>query len=228
MAQTLVNASQVPDSATVPGNITVITPQGSIFASQGGILQEALNGNVSAGPTIDIEAGTPGPSGFGSSDTPVYVGDINLGDSGVIGGTVNVKATGKITGLVISRQNSDVTAPTVGSLTVLAGGTANVSAQNSGSGSGITIIGAQGVNASGVGSSATLLGQNVSVNGGAAQSTLGTSATATSASQSAAGTASTDAKQEVASDNEDDDQKKKKHPTLQRIKRVTVILPKAS
>ena len=229
VAQTLVNASQVPDSATVPGNITVLTPQGSIFASQGGILQEALNGNVSAGPTIDLEAGTPGPDGFGSSDTPVYVGDINLGDSGVIGGTVNVKATGTITGLVISRQNSDVTAPTVGSLTVLAGGTANVSAQNSGSGSGITIIGGQGVNASGIGSGATLLGQNVSVNGGAAQSTLGSSATATSTSQSAAGTASNDAKQQVASDNsEDDDQNKKKHPTLQRMKRVTVILPKAS
>ena len=60
VAQTLVNASLVPGSATVPGNITVITPQGDIIANEGGILQEALNGNISAGPTISLEAGSPG------------------------------------------------------------------------------------------------------------------------------------------------------------------------
>ena len=213
---TLVNASQVPGSAQVPGNITVKTPQGDIFASQGGILQEALNGNISAGPTITLDAGSQG-----------HIGNIDLGDSGVIGGTVDISANGNITGLVISRQNSNVNAGQSFSGTVLSGGTANLSAGGTVSG---TVIGAAGVNASGGGGvTASLLGQNVSVNGGAAQSTLGTSASATSASQSAAGTASSDAKQQVAGDNTtDDDQKKKKQPTLQRMKRVTVILPKSS
>jgi hypothetical protein len=73
-----------------------------------------------------------------------------------------------------------------------------------------------------------VLGQNVSVNGGAATSTLGSSATATSTSQSASQQASQSANQEVASTDTGDDKNKKKQPTLQRTKRVTVILPKAS
>ncbi|HZI33139.1 MAG TPA: hypothetical protein VFF11_12425, partial [Candidatus Binatia bacterium] len=215
VAQTLVNASQVPGSATVPGNITVIADQGNIYASQGGILQEALNGNISAGPTITLEAG---------SKELGYVGNIDLGNSGVIGGTVNLSANGNITGLVISRQNSTVNAAQSFSGTVLSGGTANLSAGGTVSG---TVIGATGVNASGAGGvSASLLGQNVSVNGGAAQSTLGTSATATSASQSAAGTASEQAQQQVASNvgGDDEDNKKKKKPKVRKMSRVTVIL----
>ena len=58
VANTLVDPSQVPGSASLPGNITVETPRGSIFASLGGIVQEALNGNVSGGPTINLIAGT--------------------------------------------------------------------------------------------------------------------------------------------------------------------------
>ena len=215
VAQTLVNAAAVPGSATVPGNITVIADRGSIYASQGGILQEALNGNISAGPTITLSAG--------SKDLG-YVGNIDLGNSGVIGGTVNLSANGNITGLVISRQNSTVNAAQSFSGTVLSGGTANLSAGGTVSG---TVIGATGVNASGAGGvSASLLGQNVSVNGGTAQSTLGTSATATSASQSAAGTASDQAQQQVASNASGDDlqKKKKKKPLVRKMSRVTVIL----
>ena len=216
-ALTLVNASQVPDSATVPGNITVKTLQGNIYASQGGILQEALNGNISAGPTITLEAG---------SKDQGYAGNIDLGNSGVIGGTVNLSANGNITGLVISRQNSTVNAAQSFSGTVLSGGTANLSAGGTVSG---TVIGVGGVSAAGAGGvTASLLGQNVSVNGGAAASTLGTSATATSTSQSAAGTASDAAKQQVATDTtEDDDLKKKKKPQIHKISRVTVLLSSA-
>jgi filamentous hemagglutinin family protein len=215
VAQTLVNASEIPGSAILPGNITIVTPEGDILASEGGILQEALNGNISAGPTINLTAGSLG-----------HIGNVNLGDSGVIGGTVNVTASGNITGLVISRQNSDINAAQSFSGTVLSGGTASLSAGGSVSG---TIIGGAGVNATAGGAiSAALLGQNVSVNGGAAASTLGT-ATATGVSQSAAATSNNSATQEVADNtSQDDDQKKKKHPALQRVKRVTVILPKAS
>ncbi|MDE3068354.1 MAG: filamentous hemagglutinin N-terminal domain-containing protein [Verrucomicrobiota bacterium] len=211
VAQTLVNASQVPGSAAVPGNITVTADKGGIYASQGGILQEALNGNISAGPVITLDAAD----------------NIDLGDSGVIGGTVNLTAGGNISGLVISRQNSSIQAAQNFSGTVLSGGTANLSAGGTVAG---TVIGVTGVNAGGGGGiSATLLSQNVSANGGASQSTLGTSATATSSSQSAAVAASSDASQQVATANtEDEKKKKKKHPELVRVKRVTVILPKAS
>ena len=221
VASTLPNTI-IPGSATTPGDITVQTPRGDILASQGGILQEALNGNIAAGPTVTLIAGTEG--------SPGYEGNIDLGNSGVIGGTVVLKANGDITGLIISRQNLTVDAAQSFSGTVLSGGTANLSAGGSVSG---TVIGIGGVNASGgSGVSATLLGQNVSVNGGAAQSTLGTSTTATTASQSAAQQSSSDATEQIASNttqNDDDEKKKKKaQPLLQRMKRVTVILPKAA
>jgi filamentous hemagglutinin family protein len=232
------NGSSVPGAATLPGNITVLTPQGSIYADVGGILQESLTGTLPAGPFITLEAGTPNPPGDWNSKLPPlygpppgvadnYVGDISLGNSGAIGGTVNVNATGKVTGLLISSQNANVTSQSVGSLTVLSGGTATVFTQGS-SGGGITIIGAQGVNASGIGSGATVLGQNVSVNGAAATSTLGSSASATGTSTAAAGVASSEAQQQIAgTDNGDDDQKKKKKPELRKVSRVTVILSSA-
>jgi len=221
------DGSLIPGAATSPGNITVITPQGSIYANVGGILQESLDGNFPPGPTITLQAGTPAGGDWKSTAPPIYSGDIQLGNSGVIGGTVNVQATGKVTGLLIASQNATVTSQSLGSLTLLAGGTANVSSQGS-SGAGITIIGAGGVNASGIGSGATVLGQNVSVNGAAATSTLGSSASASSASQSAAGTASSDAQQQVAStDTSSDDQLKKKKPLIRRVSRVTVLLSTA-
>ena len=221
LATTLVKPSEVPGSATTPGNITIETPRGNIFASQGGILQEALNGNVSAGPTITLRAGTRPSAG-----SPGFKGNIDLGESGVIGGSVDVDANGNVTGLVISRQNATINAAQSFSGTVLSGGTANLSAGGTISG---TVIGIGGVNASsGQGISAALLGQNVSVGGGAAQSTLGTTAAATGTSQAAAAQASNETKEKVGVDSaQDDDSKKKKSPInlVRRTGRVTVLLP---
>ncbi len=224
-AETLADSSH-PGDASLPGNITVSTPRGDIIANQGGILQEALNGNTAAGPVINLTAGTTVGT-FGQSDYQViYVGNIDLGNSGAIGGSINATASGNINGLIISRQNSNVNAAQNFSGTVLAGGTANLSVGGNVSG---TVVGIGGVTASGGGTvTASLLG--TSVNGGG--STLGTTATATATSQAAASQASSDAKQQVASNNsgsDDDDKKKKKGlPLLHRIKRVTVILPKAT
>jgi hypothetical protein len=220
VANTLINPSAVPGGATVPGNITVLTPQGDIIASLGGILQEALNGDVSAGPTITLVAGTP-PSG----GSPGYTGNIDLGKSGVIGGTVNITANGNITGLVISRQNSNIQAAQNFSGAVLSGGSADVSGGGTVSG---VIVGVGGASVSGGSVSATVLSQNASVNGGASQSTLGSSASATSTSQSAAQQASSDSKQLASSDTDtsDDDKKKLKKPLLRKLSRVTVLLPK--
>lgn len=205
-----------------PGNIIVMTPKGNIVSTSGGISQLALNGSIS-GPSVTLIAGIEGTT----SPTDPNVGNILLGAGGVVGGQVNVKATGKINGYFVSQQNLNVKGQSFSGLG-LAGQSANITASEP-SGGPVIIVGIGSVNASGLGSSATLLGQNVSANGGAAQSTLGSSVNASTASQSAAGESSAAAKQEVASnDTGADDEKKKKKPTslMQRVKRVTVILPK--
>ena len=215
-------AYQTPGGGGLPGNITVETPHGDILSTLGGIQQIALNGSIAGGPTITLTAGTPPSAG-----SPGYAGNVRLGAGGVVGGTVNITAQGDIQGLIVSHQNSTINAAQSFNGTLLAGGSANVAAGGTVSG---TVIGISGVNASGGGGiTASLLGQNVSVGGAQAQSTLGTTAAATSTSQAAAQTASSDAKEQVTKDTaQDDDQKKNaKRPVLTRkIGRVTVILPK--
>jgi filamentous hemagglutinin family protein len=220
LATTLVNPKAVPGAPSLPGDILVTTPQGNIYASLGGILQEALNGNVSGGPTVTLIAGTKG--------TPGYAGNINLGDSGVIGGTINLQANGNINGLIISRQSTTVNAAQNFSGVVISGGSAQVSAGQSISGT-IFGVGAVSVNSSSDSVTAEVLGQNVSVGGNAAQSTLGASATGTSTAASGANQATAQAQANTSDQSGDDDLKKKgsaKSPIrLTRISRVTVLLP---
>jgi hypothetical protein len=220
-----------PHASKLPGNITVETPQGDIVGGTGGILQEALDGSITPGPTVTLTAGTPAsgtPNTPGYS--PGYSGNIDLTDSGVIGGTINLTANGNITGEVVSRQNSTVNAAQNFAGTLLSGGSVNVSGGGTVSG---TIIGVGGANVAGAaGVTASVLGQNVSVNGGASQSTLGSSAAPTTAAQSAAQQASQSATQQVASNstgNDEDDKKNKKEGGLvRRVGRVTVFLPGGS
>ena len=212
------------NAASLPGNITVETPRGDIASSLGGITQEALDGNIAGGPTITLTAGTPSSGTVGTAGYFAgYPGNIDLGESGVIGGTVNLTANGNISGLIISRQGTTIVAAQNFVGTVLSGGAADVSGGGSVSG---VIVGVGGASVSGGSVTASVLGQNVSVNGGASQSTLGASSGATASSQSAANTSTSQAQQQVASNSgPDDDQKKKKPALMQRIKRVTVILP---
>lgn len=208
-----------PNTAAAPGDITVLTPHGDITSSEAGIQQIALDGSTAAGPVINLIAG---------SDS--FLGNIVLGGSGVIGGSVNASANGNIDGNIISRQNSNIQAQQNFNGSVVAAGSVSVNAGGNVTGN---IVGIGGANVSGGDVTAAVLGQNVSVNGGASTSTLGTSASATSASQSAAQQSSSSAKQQVAvnsSDNGDDsdDKRKKKPGLMQRIKRVTVILPKST
>jgi filamentous hemagglutinin family protein len=209
----------VKGGAELPGNITVETPNGNIVSTLGGIAQFALNANVAGGPTVNLTAGTPGVAASASE------GNIELGQGGVLGGTVNLSAQGNISGLIVSRQNTTVTAVQNVDVTVLSGGNANVAAGGNVAG---TLVGMTGVNASGAqGITATMLSSSVSANGASSQNTLGT-ATASAASQSAANQSGTEAKQELAtSDSFSDDNKKKKQPLMQRVKRVTVLLPKS-
>ena len=210
---------QIPGGNPLPGNITVEAPNGNIVSTLGGISQFALNNNIGAGPTVTLTAGTPG---IPASPTQ---GNILLGQGGVLGGTVNLTAQGNIQGLIVSRQNANITAAQNISATVLSGGSANISGGGTVDGTFIGIVSASvsGNNISG----ADVQSQSANVNG-STSSTLGNSASATSASQSAAQQSGNGAQQQVASDDGGDDETKKKKPTLQRTKRVTVILPKAS
>ena len=211
-----------PGSAEIPGDITVETPQGDIVADQGGITQEALHGDFSGTPSVNLTAGTF-PSGTPGSPnySPGYAGNINLGQAGVIGGNVNVSANGNVEGLIISRDNTTIIATKQVIVTVLAGGQADVSGQA------VTglIVGLGGANVTGD-VTADVLGENVSVDGGGPQNTLGTTATASAAAQSAANQSSSQSQQTLASNSstDDDSKKKKKQPLLQHVKRVTVIL----
>ncbi len=218
------DGSLVPGAAALPGNITVLTPQGDIFASLGGILQEKLGGTLLPGPFIDLEAGTPANGDWNSTAPPVYIGNIDLGDSGAIGGTVNVKATGRVKGLLISSLDANVTAGSIGSLIVVATHQANVRGPSDGEP--ITII-APIVATSGVGPDVLVFSQNYQADGNAGQSTLGSSASATSTSQSAAGETSDEAQQQVAGNGDDDEKKKKKKPEIRKVGRVTVLLSSA-
>jgi hypothetical protein len=207
---------------SLPGNITVETPDGNISSTSGGISQFALDASI-LGPSVSLSAGTAGVT----SPTDPDAGNILLGQGGVVGGEISVKATRKIQGYFVSQQNLNLTGQTFTGLG-LAGQSANVAV--SAAGGPVLIVGIGAVNATGLGSEATLLGQNVSENGGASQSTLGTSVNASSAAQAAAGESTAQANQQVASnsgESEDEKKKKKLQPLIQRIKRVTVLLPRA-
>ncbi len=208
---------QTPGSSGLPGDITVETPNGNIISTLGGISQFALNNDIGGGPTITLTAGTPGIPA-----SPAQ-GNILLGQGGVLGGTVNLTAQGNIQGLVVSRQDANITAVQNISATVLSGGNANVSGGGAVSG---TIIGIGGATVSGgEGVTADVQSQKANVNG-IGDNTLGGSAGGTAAGKDAAAASNNDTQQQVATtDGTDDDDKKKKKPTLQRTKRVTVILP---
>jgi len=215
VATSLPKSIQAAGENPLPGNITVETPNGNISSSDAGVLQYALDGSTAAGPTITLVAGTPNVASTANQ------GNVDLGHSGVIGGSVDISAQGNVSGLVISRQNSVIN--TVGSFsgTLLAAGTADISAGGSVSG---TIIGVGGITANAGSMTATLLSQNVS--GGT--SALASSATTTTTGASAAATASAEATQQAntaPTDNQNqDDLKKKKLPLIRKLSRVTVIL----
>ncbi len=212
---------QSPGGKGQPGDITILTPHGNIVSTLGGISQFALDQSISGNPMVTLAAGTPGVAATADQ------GNILLGLGGVVGGTINITAQGNVDGLIVSRQNANIDATESFNGTVLSGGSANFFGAGTVSG---TVVGIGGINVSGGATvTATLLSQNVSGVAGVAQSTLGTSASATSASQSAAGQSSNDTRQQVASNDtgDDDQKKKKKKPAIQHVGRVTVILSTA-
>ena len=84
-----------PTSKNTVGNILVETPRGNITATAAGIVQLPLNGSGPKAGTVTLLAGTEEANG-----QVLYPGNIDVSGSGVIGGSVELKATGNIKGLI--------------------------------------------------------------------------------------------------------------------------------
>lgn len=211
------NQTTTTQPQPLPGNITIETPHGNIISGIGGISQFALDGNIKGGNlTVSLNAGASGVPA-----TPDQ-GNINVDD--VIGVNISVKATGNVNGNLIAQHTANINAgesiagAIIGPVVSLIGGAPSTGP--------LVVVGTESISATGLGSGANLLSQNVSANGGSSQSTLGSSASATATSQAAA-QQSAQAQQQVATTDttgSDGDNKKKQAATLH-TKRVTVILP---
>jgi len=222
------------DAGQAVGNILVETPNGSINASAGGIVQLPLNGvntaksivEVLAGYELRDNSGKPVDAAGISSGTPVQVsdnGNILASGSGVIGSTVDLVASGNIAGVIFARNNINLNAQQNVSVTALAQGSINVNSGGTISG---TIIGVGGISASG-GSIDANLESNSSISGDTSGSkglAQGTAANATANAASASDQTPAAAKSDASTN--DDPLKKNKGITLARkISRVTVLLP---
>jgi hypothetical protein len=206
------------------GNITVETPQGSIEASQGGIVQLALGPVARNHATINLTAGTENSDG-----TTAFVGNVDATGSGVVGGQVNISATGDIVGLVVASVGANVNALQNVSATVLSQGSATVSAGGTVSG---TVVGVGSVSVSGASDVAAAFGgSGVSTSGAVSGAAVAAAPTASNSGAAAATTQqvtqSTQSNSDLAANDtgDDIDKKKKKKQLMEYAGRVTVLLP---
>ncbi|HTI70710.1 MAG TPA: filamentous hemagglutinin N-terminal domain-containing protein [Candidatus Limnocylindria bacterium] len=205
-------AVALTDTEVSPGNITVNAVKGDFRASRGGVFQASFNKNPSIA-SIDIFAG----------------GDVDAGNSGVIGGSIKVDAGGTLKGNFFG--SGEVSLQAQQSITANAfGQSVNVSsAQGNVSG---TIVGGS-VSVAGSSVDAAVISANATVAGNSAGAQVGTQAT-TGSSGPARTEQTTDQTVARASskDDEDADERKKRlaaAPKLSRtVGRVTVVLPTTS
>jgi hypothetical protein len=206
------------------GDITVTTPQGNIYASQGGIVQIPYGPVSTMNANINLTAGTLYPN-----NTVEYVGSIYAGNSGVVGGNITLNATGDIEGLIVARQNINIVSQNNVTVTAVAQGNVNITA--SGTVGGLA-VGGGSVNVTGGEITSTLVGTTVNttgaVSGDAAPAAPVVQTGPTEGAQEANKVAST-ATQSLTSDDSDDDKKKNKgRPVVtEYVGRVTIILPKS-
>jgi len=198
------------------GNITVETPEGNIIASKGGISQLVLSPSDDKG-TINLTAGSPG-----------YIGSIEANGSGIVGGQVNLSATGDINGLVIASVGANVTALQNISATILSQGGVTVSAGGTVSG---MVVGVGAVNVTGATDSAQAFSQTAVTTGGNVVGPATPSAAVGSNSASTAATSqqvtTTAQSPDQTGNSSDEDERKKKLAAARLIEyvgRVTVLL----
>jgi hypothetical protein len=204
------------------GNISVQTPHGDILASQGGIVQVALGSASGRDASISLQAGSTDPDGT------VHVGKIVATGSGVIGGNVDLKATGDIEGVVVAQSDVSIASRQNVNVTAIGQGSINVSASGTVSG---TVVGVGSVNVAGTSISANMVSSAVTASGNV--NAPSSSAQAAAPAPSTAGQATTQSAQTMAqvdaareTGNGDSDKKTKPRLT-RRVGRVTVILPKS-
>jgi filamentous hemagglutinin family protein len=202
-------ATTLPGSHGELGNITVETPDGSINANAGGIIQISLNGRNPPGAFIDLNAGK----------------NINASGSGVIGGNLRISAGGEVNGILVGTGTINVNSQSSVNVTAFGGGGVSITAAGTVSG---TVISGGNANVSGETITASLIAQSVSASGNTTQANVGVPASNVAKADSKV---AEDASTTVATaDNQEtsDDDKKKKDKTItlaQKSGRVTVILP---
>ena len=199
-------ATTVRGSHAALGDITVNTPDGSINASSGGILQIAFNNASTVNNFVKLNAAQ----------------DITANGSGVIGYNISLQAGGNIKGLVIGRQSVAIDSQQNVSVTAFSGGNVDISAGGNISG---TVIGGGSVNVSGDSISASLISQNVSASGDTSSATEGIPQS--NVTQNNAQNADNAETATSKNDNDDADALKKRKPIAlaQKVGRVTVVLP---
>jgi hypothetical protein len=203
-------ATTLPGStASTVGNISIETPEGSVNASLGGIIQLAYNNASTLNNFIEVDAGH----------------NINASGSGIIGSNIKLDAGGDVTGLIVGTGTVQVNA--VQNIGAIAVGGAGVSESAGGTVSG-TIIGPS-VSVSGESISAALVGTSVSASGNTSGAREGVPQSNVAKEEAiVAEDASQTTAQAGNPDDNDLDPKKKRGglPRLARtVGRVTVILP---
>jgi filamentous hemagglutinin family protein len=206
------------------GNIAVETPHGDILASHGGIVQVALGSASSRNSSITLTAGST------DADGTVHVGKIVATGSGVIGGNVDMKATGDIEGVVVAQADLSIASRQNVSVTAVGQGSVNISASGTVSG---TVVGVGAVNVSGQSISANMVSTTVNASGEV--SAPASTAQAAAPPPSTAGQVSTrEAESATQTEStapagrleEENAKRRKAGPQIQRTRgRVRVILP---
>ena len=216
------------------GNILVEAPNGNVIADVSGILQLPLNGlkyldavtTVLAGYELLDGLGNPVTAADMAEGTPVLISggrDINATGSGIIASNAKLDASGSINGIIFARNNIDINAQQNISVTAL--GIGNVSVSSSGGSISGTLIGVGSVSASGGSIEASLVSGNVA-GATSGQSGLGSGTAANAASAGLANNQAANAAASSDAAGDDDPNNKRKGPALvQKVSRVTVILP---
>jgi filamentous hemagglutinin family protein len=202
-----VMATALPHSPAPLGNIVIDTPQGSINASKGGIIQINLGGSSSKSASIDLTAGK----------------DINASGSGVIGGNLEVNAAGNVTGVLVSAGTINLNAGLSANVTAFAKGDVSITASEGVSG---TVMTSGSATVTGSTITASLISQSVSTSGSTTGSSIGVpQSNVAKEDAKVADDASTMASNTEDTDSNDDTKKNKTITLAQKAGRVHVILP---
>jgi len=200
--------------ATV-GDICVAALQGDVIARTGGIVQAPFNGTPGQNARVDITAGSPG-----------YIGNIDAFGSGIIGGTINLDATGDVNGVVFASGSADIKTPQNINVTLIAQGPVNVTG---GTLTG-TLISFSSISVDSGSINASLQANTVSTGGtqNTGASGFGAGNAAVSTATSAAADSSKKSDGDKTTDVAEDEEAKKKRPKpflAQTKARVTVNWP---